>query len=76
MLKGDPRMIAALLAALAVSAAAGDVPITWEPTFNISRSTVFMPCNYSGSFDPEVAGGSSSADTPSLRALNLSTLSV
>ena len=27
----------------------------WTPTYNMSRSTIFMPCNYSGHYDPAVA---------------------
>jgi hypothetical protein len=27
----------------------------WKPTYNMSRSTIFMPCNYSGHYDPAVA---------------------
>ena len=34
--------------------AAGFVP-KWKPTYNMSMSTVFMPCNTSGMFDATIA---------------------
>eukprot|EP00040_Diaphanoeca_grandis_P010883 m.55771 g.55771 ORF g.55771 m.55771 type:complete len:437 (-) comp22130_c0_seq1:171-1481(-) len=35
----------------------GDKPCLpkWKPTYNMSLSTIIMPCNYSGHFDPTVA---------------------
>jgi hypothetical protein len=27
----------------------------WKPEYNMSKSTIFMPCNYSGQYDPAVA---------------------
>jgi hypothetical protein len=29
---------------------------SWEPTWNITQSTIIMPCNYSGYFDYTIAG--------------------
>ena len=29
--------------------------MSWEPTYNMTLSTAFMPCNYSGMFDPPAA---------------------
>ena len=29
---------------------------SWQPTYNMSKSTVVMPCNYSGMFSPSEAG--------------------
>ena len=29
---------------------------SWEPTWNITRSTIIMPCNLSGYFDQDIAG--------------------
>ena len=43
-----------LLLAAAVGAALGAVPSGYTPTFNLSRSTIAMPCNYSGFFDASI----------------------
>ena len=45
------RVGAAVLLATAALAA---LP-SWPATYNMSMSTVFMPCNYSGYFDPAYA---------------------
>ncbi len=41
------------LAALTVSNVVALVP-NWSPTYNMSLSTIFMPCNNSGWFNPGV----------------------
>ena len=40
---------------LAASAPVHPTP-AWQPTYNMSLSTAFMPCNYSGMFDGQLAG--------------------
>jgi hypothetical protein len=62
-----PRALAALLALLlALSAAPHGAPWPrtpkWSATWQMSRSTIFMPCNASGMFDPAVAGRYGIAD--------------
>ena len=45
----------AIIAAVFVSSARGaDVP-SWPATYDMRKSTAFMPCNYSGYFDPGIA---------------------
>jgi hypothetical protein len=46
--------IAALVVVVVVAAAAWEVEAAtprWTPTYNMSESTVVMPCNYSGLYD-------------------------
>jgi len=46
-----------LVAAALSSPGCGFSPCpSWEPTWNITRSTIIMPCNLSGYFDPKIAG--------------------
>ena len=35
---------------------------TWNVTYNAQQSTIFMPCNYSGYFDPAFAASFGVAD--------------
>ena len=50
--------VTVVVAAVAHHAAAAPPPPLpqWEPTYNMSLSTAFMPCNYSGMFDAALAG--------------------
>ncbi len=69
------RAAAALLAAASVSAtgraqfrpppALGDTSTLlpkWDPVWTLNRSTIFMPCNFSGFYDPVFAGTFGVAD--------------
>jgi hypothetical protein len=47
-------MKALITAALVSSISSVEVP-SWPATYEMSRSTIFMPCNYSGYFDPGIA---------------------
>jgi hypothetical protein len=40
---------------IAASSAAFSALPSWEPTYEMWRSTIFMPCNYSGVFDAQFA---------------------
>lgn len=54
-----PLLSLLLLPAVALAAAPGcgfsPCP-SWPQTWNITRSTIIMPCNYSGYFDYKIAG--------------------
>lgn len=59
------EMLGLLLAAAPLAAAGPPIPTPgWQPTYNMSLSTVFMPCNYSGMFDGQLAGQWGIAGTP------------
>jgi hypothetical protein len=59
MLRLSTQLLAVLLAVVPAVHAA--VP-SWPATYQMNRSTIFMPCNNSGFFDPQYSGQFGVAD--------------
>jgi|EP01047_Picozoa_sp_COSAG01_P060926 hypothetical protein len=55
MLVPLPLVVVALTAGSSSSSSSSPALPSWPPTYNLSRSTFLMPCNYTGPFDPIAA---------------------